>query len=238
LNRVKQSPEGEQVSFDDYVDTYQKEIQYSIGFIGKDVDFFLRLKADKLIELANKYLNDTNITVLDIGSGVGLMDSCLTNTFKNLYGVDVEEAVVLKAKEHNPSVNYRLYDGNSLPFPDNSIDLVFAVNVMHHVPPANWNNFVKEMYRVTKKGRLAVVFEHNPYNPLTRLAVSRCEFDRDAVLLKKNKLKELFVSSGFEIAEHAYIIFFPFKSKFFRSIEQAVRWLPFGAQHYIAGKKK
>ena len=238
MNRVKESAEDAQVSFDDYVDTYQKEIQSSIGFIGQDVDFFLRLKANKLIELADKYLTDANITVLDIGSGVGLMDRCLTNKFRNLSGVDVEGGVVQKAKEHNPSVNYKLYDGNSLPFPDNSMDLVFAVNVMHHVAPANWNNFVKEMHRVAKKGGLAVVFEHNPYNPLTRLAVSRCEFDRDAVLLKKNKLKELFISSGFEIAEHSYIIFFPFKGKFFRSVEQAVSWLPFGAQHYTAGKKK
>ena len=235
MNKVKEG----QVSFDDYIDTYQKEIQSSIGFIGQDVDFFLRLKGNELIELADKYLHDTkNIAVLDIGSGVGLMDACLTNTFKNLYGVDVEEGVVQKAKQRNPSVNYRLYDGNSLPFPDNFFDLVFAVNVMHHVPPASWDNFVKEMKRVIKKDGLAVVFEHNPYNPLTRLAVNRCEFDRDAVLLKGKKMKELFISAGFEITEHSYIIFFPFKSKFFRSIEQAVRRLPLGAQHYIAGLKK
>ncbi len=35
-----------------------------------------------------------------------------------------------------------------------------------------------------KKGRV-YIFEHNPYNPVTRYLVATCEFDRDAVLFKK-----------------------------------------------------
>jgi len=181
--------------------------------------------------------NTDKIKVLDIGSGIGLTDQHLTKYFKNLNGVDVEEDVVNKARENNPSVNYRLYDGLKLPFENDSIDLVFAINVMHHVPPDNWENFLKEMYRVLKPGGLGAVFEHNPLNPLTQLAVSRCEFDRDAVLLHKSKLKKMFVNTNFEIAEQGFIVFFPFKSKIFRKTEKFISWLPFGAQFYLAGKK-
>ena len=39
------------------------------------------------------------------------------------------------------------------------------------------------MRRVVRPGGLLCIIEHNPFNPLTRLAVVRCEFDRDAVLL-------------------------------------------------------
>jgi SAM-dependent methyltransferase len=116
--------------------------------------------------------------------------------------------------------------------------MTFAVNVVHHVPPQNWQNFLNEMYRVLKPGGIAAVFEHNPVNPLTRVAVARCEFDRDAVLLSHPEVISLFQSSGFEITEEKYIVFFPFKPKIFRRAEKILSWFPLGAQHYTAGKKK
>lgn len=227
-----------QVSFDDYVESYKHEVDDSIGFIGQDVDFFIEIKAELLLKLAEKNFDDLDkINVLDIGSGVGLVDRYIKGKIKNIYGVDVEEGVVEKAKYNNPEVNYRMYDGAKLPFEDNTFDLCFAINVMHHVPPALWENFSKEMRRVLKPGGIAAVFEHNPLNPLTRLAVARCEFDRDAVLLNHGKIKSLFKTAGLRLFEDKFIVFFPFKAKFFRGIETALGWLPIGAQHYVTGKK-
>jgi SAM-dependent methyltransferase len=235
---LEKSKKNSSAIFSNYVDTYQKEVQSSINFIGQDVDFFIELKANLIKSIAEKFFgNIEEIKVLDIGSGIGLTDHHLAKHFKNLNGVDVEGNVVNKAREYNPSVNYSLYNGSVLPHDDNSMDLVFAINVMHHVPPAGWNNFAAEMYRVTRKGGIAIVFEHNPLNPLTRLAVSRCEFDKDAVLLCKSKLKKLFTSAAFNIAQDSYIVFFPFNRKFFRSIEKFLCWLPLGAQHFVVGKK-
>jgi len=227
-----------QVSFDDYVETYKTEVQDSIGFIGQDVDFFIEVKAKLLLKLTRKYLRATeSVKALDIGSGVGLVDKYIKHEIKDLYGVDVEDGVVEKAKINNPEVNYRRYDGASLPFEDNTFDLVFAINVMHHVPPVLWENFAKEMYRVLKPGGLAAVFEHNPFNPLTRKAVKDCEFDRDAVLLKHSKILQLLKNAGLKMTEDRYIIFFPFKAVIFRSIENILGWLPLGAQQYAAGRK-
>ncbi len=226
------------VNFSDYADTYKKEIQSSINFIGQDVDFFIGLKANLIIDIAKKHIiNADEAGILDIGCGIGLTDRHLSKYFKNLHGVDVEEDVVEKAKKYNPHVKYRIYDGTKLPFDDNSMDLVFAINVMHHIPPAGWNSFMAEIYRVTKKGGIAVVFEHNPLNPLTRLAVSRCEFDRDAVLLHKKNLKKLFRKMKFSVFNQGFIVFFPFKNSIFRKIESYLKWLPLGAQFYLLGKK-
>jgi SAM-dependent methyltransferase len=234
-----QVQEEKQVSFDDYIETYKKEIQESINFIGQDVDFFIELKADLLTGLATKNLeNPENIKLLDIGSGVGLVDRYLKKRFKNLQGVDVEAGVVEKARKNNPEIDYSLYDGIRLPFDDNTFDMTFAVNVVHHVPPQNWQNFLNEMYRVLKPGGIAAVFEHNPVNPLTRIAVARCEFDRDAVLLNHSEIISLFKTSGFDITEDKYIVFFPFKANLFRGIERMLSWFPLGAQHYAAGRKK
>ncbi len=233
------SKNKKQVSFDDYVNSYEKEIQSSISFIGQDHNFFIKVKANRIIEIARKnFSNNDKIKILDIGCGIGLIDKHLSLSFQNLYGVDVEEGVVSHAKAYNPTVKYELYNGSILPFEGDVMDIVFAINVMHHVLPEKWNGFVEEMYRVLKPGGVAIVFEHNPLNPLTRLAVDKCEFDRGAVLLHKSRLKKLYISCGFRKINSSYILFFPFRHAIFRSIEKIFEWLPLGAQFYITGKKR
>ena len=209
------------IRFDSYVDNYQQKIQESIDFAGQGADFFVQVKAEMVMGLVKKYCGDFNsVKVLDIGSGVGLVDRYLAPHIKNLYGVDIEDGVVNKAKVNNPSVNYLKYDGEQLPFENNSFNFAFAINVMHHIPPSQWQDFTREMKRILIPGGIAAVFEHNPVNPLTRRVVSKCEFDRDAVLLSHNKITNLFMNSKFAITEDAYILFFPFKGKFFRVIEK------------------
>jgi SAM-dependent methyltransferase len=236
INRL--DSEKNKISFSDYVETYQGEVQQSIDFIGQDLDFYIELKANLIVKIAQKYFSSPkSINILDIGSGIGLTDCHLSQFFNNLHGVDVEEEVVQKAAIYNPRVKYCTYDGLDLPFENNSLDMVFAINVMHHIHPDKWENFVKEMYRVVKPGGISAVFEHNPLNPLTRLAVSRCEFDRDAVLIYKNNLKKKFIASGFKITQGAYIVFFPFRGNVFRSTEKFLSRLPLGAQYFLIGKK-
>jgi SAM-dependent methyltransferase len=229
---------AKEISFDDYTDSYKSTIQGSIDFIGQDVDFFIEIKARLLLSLAEKYVGNTkDINAIDIGSGIGLVDRYVAPHLGSVTGVDVEEGVIEKANSNNAGISYKLYDGKHLPSDDDSFDIAFAFNVMHHVPVDLWQNFVNEMKRVVRKGGLAVVFEHNPANPLTRRVVRLCEFDRDAVLLSHKKLKGLFLKSGLKTEDDAYIIFFPFKRKLFRSVERFIKYLPLGAQHYVAALK-
>ena len=226
------------VKFDDYVDTYEKEIQSSIDFIGQDHDFFVSVKADIIKDLAKRHFDEPHkLKVLDIGCGIGLIDHYLKNYFENIFGIDLEEGVIEKAQKYNPSVNYIVYDGKTLPFEDNSTDVVFTVNVMHHIPPELQEHCLAEIYRVTQKGGLVIVMEHNPLNPLTRKAVSNCEFDRDAILIHKNEMKNLFSSCGLKDIRSSYILFFPFSKSFFRKIEKLIEWVPLGAQYYVYGWK-
>lgn len=79
---------------------------------------------------------------------------------------------------------------------------------MHHINPENWVKFLEEMRRITKIGGICLVFEHNPVNPLTQLAVKRCKFDADAVLLNRRKLYELTQKAELSTREHRYDILF------------------------------
>jgi SAM-dependent methyltransferase len=103
---------------------------------------------------------------------------------------------------------------------------------LHHVPPAQWKDFLREMRRVLRQGGLAVVFEHNPLNPLTRYVVTSLAMDADANLLSASMLRELMVQVGFKAPRTRNILFTPFVHSVFRWLDNRLGWIPFGAQYY------
>ncbi len=224
-------------AFDHYKDTYEADVQRSIDFVGQDHDFFTRSKARHLIDLVRRNLGSTEqLSALDVGCGVGVTDALIAPRFASVHGVDVAEGVIARAAAANPSVDYSTYAGDMLPFPDGSFDVVFAICVLHHVDPASRGRFANEMSRVARRGGLVAVFEHNPLNPLTRLAVARCEFDEDAVLLSKRQVKRLLAETGMQIVDERYILFLPWMMELSLKLDLALRWLPLGAQHVTVGR--
>ena len=97
--------------------------------------------------------------------------------------------------------------------------------------------FAREMARVVRPGGIVAVFEHNPYNPLTRVAVSRCEFDEGVELLTRTEATRLLSEAGMETVESRYILFLPFAGAWVRRVDQRLWRLPIGAQHYEAARR-
>jgi SAM-dependent methyltransferase len=112
---------------------------------------------------------------------------------------------------------------------------VTAICVLHHVAPAEWAHFMNEMRRVVRPGGLICVIEHNPLNPLTRLAVARCEFDRDAVLLGAGKARKLMAAGGLREIGARYFLLLPWEAKPARRVEGALSNIPLGAQYAAFG---
>jgi ubiquinone/menaquinone biosynthesis C-methylase UbiE len=127
--------------------------------------------------------DSSKVRLIDIGCGLGKYHPYWVNRVGLLQGVDVSAESIQRAAERNPHVAYKVYDGNRLPFADDSFDAVVTICVMHHVNPQERSSFVAELRRVTRPGGIAVVFEHNPLNLLTRRAISNCVFDEGVVLL-------------------------------------------------------
>jgi SAM-dependent methyltransferase len=224
--------------FDAYRDTYNEEVQQSIAFAGQDHEFFVRQKAKRLLEVVERRLGPPqDLRFLDVGCGVGLTDRFLAPAVGTLDGADVSEEAIERAAADNPDVAYRAYEGSALPYDEETFDVVFAMCVLHHVPPQDWSAFVDDLARVTCPGGLLVVFEHNPLNPLTRLAVSRCAFDDDAVLVTRRDLARLLESRSLKIVDSRYILFFPRSSPRTEALEHRLAWLPLGAQHLVAGRR-
>jgi SAM-dependent methyltransferase len=220
--------------FDRYGDAYTSAVEKSIAFSGRDVDFFTALKAERLVGLARRHVGEpSTIAALDVGCGLGLTDAHLVQRFGQVTGLDVSAEMIERAEARNPSVDYLLYDGGRFPFEDGSFDLTFAICVLHHVPPATQPALLAEMSRVTRPGGLVAVIEHNPWNPLTRLVVARCEFDDEAILLTVRDARELLERAGLSEQEWAYFVFFPFRTR----AELPLRRLPLGAQYYVASSR-
>ncbi|HEY6322724.1 MAG TPA: class I SAM-dependent methyltransferase [Thermoanaerobaculia bacterium] len=122
-------------------------------------------------------------------------------------------------------------DGQSAPFAGGSFDLVFAVCVLHHVPPDGRRDaLVGEMARLARPGGLVAIWEHNPWNPLTRRAVARCRFDRDAALLSLAETRRLLRRAGLSRIESRYGLFFPWRGRGWRRAERLLAQVPLGAQ--------
>jgi ubiquinone/menaquinone biosynthesis C-methylase UbiE len=223
-------------TFDDCAQRYSDEVQSSIDFSGLRHDFFLEAKADVLaLILRARFGAQKPAIVLDIGCGVGLLHSRLAALCETLVAADTSAASIEQARRSNPGVAYSVIDG-SLPYRDATFDVVLAVCVLHHVPPAEWDAFVGEMRRVTRRRGLICVIEHNPLNPLTRLAVSRCSFDADAVLLRAGRTRALLEDAGGSAIRTEFFLTLPSRRPFARGLERSLRRLPFGAQYIVSAE--
>ena len=221
--------------FDSYRSNYRDVVQSSIDFSGLPHSFFMRAKADLLRELIAQRLGQEKPAMLDVGCGVGSFHPMLRGMVGGLSGIDVSSASIGQARADNRGVDYRVFDGRRFPFDDGCFDLVTAICVMHHVAPAEWTHFMSEMRRVVRPGGLVCVIEHNPYNPLTRLAVSRCEFDRDAVLLRAGQTQKLMAAGGLQEIDARYFLLLPWDAKPARRIEGALGKVPLGGQYAVFG---
>ena len=222
---------------DPYPD-YVAEVNRSIAFSGAEQDFFTTGKARRVLELLRR-LGETpaEMSLLDIGCGVGLIHRHLASSFRTIAGVDVAGEALAAAHAGNPSIRYDHYDGRRLPCADSAFDAAIAICVMHHVPPAQWRDFVAEAWRALRPGGVLMIFEHNPWNPLTRWAVARCAFDFDAVLLKPPRLARLLREGGFQDIRREFLFFTPFSAAPIQSGEHYLRWCPAGAQYVAYGRR-
>jgi SAM-dependent methyltransferase len=237
-SRPSRSDQSRRINFDTWKDSYREEVDKVVAFSGQDADYFTELKARSLIDLARRRVGDpAGLTALDVGCGVGVTDRYLVESFAEVIGVDIFEGVLERAAATNPQARYMLYDGRDLPLGDGSVDVAFAICVVHHVPPPQWPAFAAEMARVLRPGGIAAMFEHNPLNPLTRRVVSNCVFDENAVLLRRRTAACLLREAGLIPCEDRYIALLPSDNRVVAAIEAALRGVPLGAQYYVSAIK-
>jgi len=118
---------------------------------------------------------NSNDYVLDLGFGEGYGTAHLADNCKEIIGVDVEDKVVAYANKRYQKDNCHFikYDGNILPFDDNSFDVITSFQVIEHIE--NEPAYVSEIYRVLKPGGRAIL---TTPNKATRLKPGQKPFNR------------------------------------------------------------
>jgi SAM-dependent methyltransferase len=228
------------LDFNQARNSYRNEINKSLSFTGADHSFFVIEKGKLIRELiADRWAPETKVKILDVGCGHGFVHPELVAAGHAVTGVEVADQVLALARAENPTVDYRAYDGNVLPFVTGSFDVAIAMCVVHHVPVPRWGAFVEEMRRVVRPGGLIAIFEHNPLNPVTRylFAYGFDGMDKGATMVRRRRLEDLLRAAGCPSVRSSYIFFTPFGSRFFRWMDRRLGWLPFGAQYFTLAER-
>jgi len=220
------------VQFDRHAKGYEDDVDRSVAFTGRDSVFYARRKVEILEEIVRPGLGPLGgLSLLDVGCGTGTTDQVLAPRVRSLHGVDVSEEMLIKAQRNVPEAEFSWYDGETLPFDNETFDVVVAICVLHHVPVSQRHRVVSEMVRVARHEGVVAVFEHNPYNPLTRHAVNTCELDHDAVLLPPRETVELLKNSSDVEPEHRHYLFSPLGGATGNALDRYLRKIPLGGQY-------
>lgn len=134
---------------------------------------------------------------VDVGTGAGALAFALAPLVREVVGIDRVPELLELARERaaaHPNVTFVEGDAEHLPFDDASFDLAGTLRTLHHVPRPEL--VLAELVRVTRHGgRLLVVDQIAPVDPLAALALDRFERARDpghTRLLPEIDLRQLF----------------------------------------------
>jgi SAM-dependent methyltransferase len=216
--------------FDAYANEYQSLHQKSIAASGESPTYFSEYKLHCLERLVGPKLDEP---VLDFGCGIGNVTEQLVKRFSEVEGYDPSRDSLRIAKGRAPAAVFR---DDLASVRQGVFGVVVLSGVLHHVKPQERRGlFAAAVARARPSGGRVVVFEHNPYNPLTRKAVRDCPFDDDAILLRPREIVLLLRSAGLSDVRCRFIVFFPRKLSILRPLEPMLAALPFGAQTMTVG---
>ncbi len=219
-------------SFDEFAKNYDKILEKQHRKFG-DINYYAEYK----VKILKDFIKKDNLTILEYGCGIGRNFPFFKKYFpeSKIYGFDISTESLKIAKKNNPWVEI-IYE-DVLENLYNFFDLIFIAGVFHHIPFNNHLNIINILRKlVTFKG-LICIFEHNPFNPLTKHLVNTCELDKNANLLTKSYLKKIFKKQNFKLLKEGYSLFFPPKLKKLNFLEKYFRHLPFGGQYYVIFEK-
>jgi ubiquinone/menaquinone biosynthesis C-methylase UbiE len=96
---------------------------------------------------------------LDFGCGVGRLTRALSTRYANVIGVDISSSMIDRAKElHADLPNVRFVENvqPDLRFLDDaSVDFIYSVITLHHMPAALQRNYIAEFMRILSPRGLA-----------------------------------------------------------------------------------
>lgn len=223
--------------FDQHAERYEELLNDPIRERFAPGSQFFRLRKWELLQeiLKHRGIDKRRASWLDVGCGKGELLELGEPEMAAVAGCDVSQEMLDRSSVRTVA---RQDDPSRLPFSDAKFDLVTAVCVFHHVPPAERAGLIAEMRRVLRPGGIACMVEHNPWNPATRLIVSRTPVDANAELLTARAAARLFSEGGFRDSRSEYFLYLP-EALYLRLgwLERLFSSVPLGGQYAVHAQK-
>ncbi len=224
-----------EAEFDAVAATYAAQHARSIRISGEDVGYF----ADYKVADAKRAARCAGLAVdriLDFGSGIGNSLKPMRAAFPDAHitCLDVSERSLDRCRaELSGGASFFGYDGIDFPLAMGRFELIFTSCVFHHIVEDLHIALLAQIRQHLAPGGMFILFEHNPWNPLTRHAVRQCPFDENAVLISAPEMRRRLTKAGFSRVQTDYRVFFPGALALLRPLEPALAWLPMGAQYSL-----
>jgi SAM-dependent methyltransferase len=229
--------------FDQYTKNYDDILNKSLEFSGYESRFF---DERKIIEIYNfiklQGTGQKTLNFLNFGCGIGKSEKFIAQYFNyaSIFSVDISAKSIEFAQKNNQNISnltFSTFDGHHIPF-DHEFDIIMIANVFHHIEPSEHLAVLKHLHQKMVDGGYLFIFEHNPFNPLTRKVVNSCAFDKDVRLLNPQYTNKLLQSAGFQKRIIRFIHFIPSFLTFLMPLEKLLRKIPLGAQYYFIAVKQ
>src|SRR2546429_4685532 len=159
---------------------------------------------DLWMDVVSSHVKDQRIeTILDLGCGTGRFSEALRTRFdEEVVGIDPSQKMLEQArsKPSDARIRYEPGRGESIPLPDNSVDLIFMSMIFHHFDdPAL---AARECRRVLRDGATALVrtgtrerissYPYVDFFPESRPILEEC-------LPTNTFMREVFEAAGFRM---------------------------------------
>lgn len=217
------------VDFDVYTEEYNRLLQEGTSFFSKNDAYFAQYK----VEMVRSRISRPVHRVLEYGCGIGRNIPFLQAAFPQatVIGTDISCASLDIARQENPDAEF--FEEGADDINAREFDLIFVAGVFHHVPVSERPAVAGLLFQRLEAGGDLFVFEHNPYNPVTRRIVSNCPYDEDAVLLPPGELRQRLGRAGFSRPRTEFCLFVPPRFSWLTWLEPKLGWLPLGGQYCV-----
>jgi trans-aconitate methyltransferase len=221
------------VDFDDFTENYNQLLSEETKFFSSNEEYFARYK----VGIVRRQVNTPVSRLLEYGCGIGRNMPFLRQAFPDavVIGSDVSAASLQLARHENPDLEF--VHENEAASSIGKFDVIFVAGVYHHIPINQRQHVTGTLFERLVPGGLLFVFEHNPFNPVTRRIVSNCPYDADAVLLELSELERILKQASLRIENKAYCLFVPPRLSMLAWLEGKLSWLPLGGQYWVQAKR-
>lgn len=170
--------------FDRWAATYDQSVLQRL--------YFGPVHSKMLDLLVREGSKDAPSCIIDVGCGTGRLLRAVSARWPEaqLLGVDPAEKMVAEATRLSPNAIFRLAPAESLPFPDQTADIVLSSLSFHHW--ANQKKGLQEIVRVLRPGGFFCLADHN-LTLLARLFGERVK--------SREEIRALMISAGLTVRQ-------------------------------------